>query len=319
MLDNSDGLQGPHPMTASRPAILVFGSIGADLVTTVDEFPKPGETVVGTSFAQYSGGKGSNQALAAARAGGQVHMFGAVGTDDFAAPATALLRAGGVDMAGVEERPGSTGIATIFVSAKGQNCIAVFAGANGVASSAGVPDAALTPQAVVVMQHECPHDANMALARRARAAGSTVLLNAAPARPLSLEDLKTIDILIVNESEAEALALQHGWPSSPTEFAYACHQATGQSVVVTLGEAGVIAVVDGQMHRVDAPRVDVVDTTGAGDAFVGAFAAKLAEGVSLPDALRYGVASGSLACTSPGAQVGLPFKAAIEELAARLS
>jgi ribokinase len=295
--------------------ILVFGSINLDLVTRVDRFPKPGETIAGSSFAQSPGGKGANQALAAARAGAAVRMVGAVGRDAFAEPALEQLVAGGVDVSGVARVDGATGCATILVDAAGENCIAVVAGANAGADPAGIADEELTPNVLLVLQQEVTARANATLLERAHRLGVRTLLNAAPARPVSRDVVDQLDLLVVNKLEAAALGEALGWPVAPEPFARAAvgsHAAL--TVVVTLGEQGALAANRELMWRVNAPAVDVVDTTAAGDAFVGALAAALDRGNDLPSALRFGVAAGSLACSVRGAQSALPDRAATDAL-----
>jgi ribokinase len=296
--------------------VVVFGSINLDLVTRVVRFPAPGETIAAESFATYPGGKGANQALAAARAGAATRLHGAVGTDAFAPPALALLDAGGVDLRGVKRVAGSTGCATILVDAQGENCIAVAPGANAFAEPEAVPESALGPGTVVVLQHEVPPEANAQLIARARRSGARIVLNAAPGRAVSVELLRQIDVLIVNETEAAALAIAHGWPSQAAAFAAAVIAATTRplAVVVTLGKEGALAAFRSNRLRARAPAVDVVDTTGAGDAFVGTLAAALDAGASLSDALRSAVVAGSLACKLAGAQTALPHRAAIDAL-----
>jgi ribokinase len=295
--------------------ILVFGSINFDLVTRIDRFPKPGETIAGSSFAMYPGGKGANQALAAARAGAKVRMIGAVGRDAFAEPALELLVAGGVDLSGVERVDGATGCATILVDAAGENCIAIVAGANAHADPAGIADEDLTPNALLVLQQEVNAGANATLLERAHRLGARTLLNAAPACPVSRDVVDQLDLLVVNELEAAALGEALGWPVAPEPFARAAVGShAGLTVVVTLGANGALAVNEEQMWRLHAPAVEVVDTTAAGDAFVGALAAALDRGNDLPSALRFGVAAGSLACSVRGAQSALPDRAAIDAL-----
>ena len=293
--------------------VVVFGSINLDLVTRVPRFPAPGETLAAVSFAMHPGGKGANQALAAARAGATVRLFGAVGTDVFAVPALELLRAGAVDLGGVARVSGPTGCATVLVDAEGENCIAIAAGANAQVDPEAVPDAALTPATTLVLQNEVPEPANAALIARARRLGARIILNAAPARPLSTELLGQIDVLVVNEHESAALAARHAWPSEPVAFATAAAALIpGLAVVVTLGTKG--ALLHSARARLSAAprRVEIHDTTGAGDAFVGALAAALDHGATIGDTLRAGVAAGTLACTMQGAQPSLPNRAAIE-------
>src|SRR5256884_3992752 len=223
--------------------VIVFGSINLDLVTRVARFPVPGETIGAESFATHPGGKGANQALAAARAGASVRLYGAVGTDAFADTALALLAAGGVDLHSVVRAAAQTGTATILVDAEGENCIAVAAGANALADPQAVPDGVLMSGIVLVLQHEVPDQANAVLIARAHRAGARIVLNAAPVRPLSIELLRQVDVLVVNETEAAALAAQHGWPATAQAFAAAAIAvaAPGFVFVVTPGQGGAMA------------------------------------------------------------------------------
>jgi len=295
--------------------VIVFGSINLDLVCRVARFPVPGETISGSSFSTFPGGKGANQALAAARAGASVRLFGAIGNDAFAPAATALLVSGGVDIQGVAKVDAPTGCATILVDDLGENCIVVVAGANAMADPRTVPDAALTAQTVLVLQQEVDGAANTALIARTRRAGARIILNAAPAHPISRELLRAIDMLVVNESEASALATVLGWTATPRAFASsATNAAPGLAVILTLGAAGALWVSAAQTLRTTAPEVHVVDTTGAGDAFVGTLAAAIDAGAPPAVALRRAVAAGSLACTAHGAQPALPDRAAVDAL-----
>lgn len=295
--------------------VVVFGSINLDLVTRVARLPSPGETLIGRGFASYPGGKGANQALAAARAGADVRMHGAVGRDAAAIAALALLRAGNVDLAGVRTVDTPTGCATILVDEQGENAIVVVPGANDRVDGDAVPAAVLTRGAVLLLQQEVPAVANAALIERASRAGMRIILNAAPARPLPRELLARIATLIVNESEAAALAAALGWPEEPSAFAAAAAgEIHGLEVIVTQGAGGAVSVCLRDRIRVSAPAVKVIDTTGAGDAFVGAYAAALDAGNDRSYALRIAIAAGSLACTGHGAQPALPPRTAIDAL-----
>jgi ribokinase len=208
-----------------------------------------------------------------------------------------------------------TGCATILVDATGENSIVVVAGANACVDAHAVPDAALTRDCLLVLQQEVPAEANATLIARARHGGARILLNAAPARALASELLRLLDVLVVNESEAALLADACAWPTPPREFARAASLAVdGLTVIVTLGAGGALCCVRGKSLRIAAPDVDVVDTTGAGDAFVGVLAAALDGGADLATALRLAVAAGSLACTRHGAQPALPQRAAVDAL-----
>jgi ribokinase len=298
--------------------VVVFGSVNLDLVAGVARMPDPGETLIGTTFAASPGGKGANQALAARRAGAEVRMVGAVGRDAFAAAALASLRDEGVDVSGVHALDAPTGVALIHVDAAGENAITVVPGANALADAQWVPTAALDPATTVVMQLEVPQAAVAALAARARGRGARVVLNAAPASPLPLSLCANLDILVVNELEARALAAAAHIATAPEHFAAQWKARFGSTVVVTLGAGGLVAAGAGLALRLSAPAVEVVDTIGAGDALVGALAAALDRGAPLDRALKEGLAAGSLACTRHGAQPALPSRAEIAALAMAL-
>ncbi len=298
--------------------LVVFGSINLDLVARVARLPRPGETLAGTGFATSPGGKGANQALAARRSGAAVALFGAVGRDDFALPALALLRAAGVDLAGVRHADAPTGVALIHVDDAGQNAITVIPGANALARAADVPDAVLGPDTTLMLQFETPTGESLALAARARARGARVVLNPAPAAALSTAWFDAIDVLIVNETEAAAIAGPLGLPGTPREFAAALSARHDLMVVATLGGDGAFAAAAGTGYGVPALAVAACDTVGAGDAFAGAFAAALERGDGVESALAQATAAGSIACTRAGAQAALPAAAETTPAAAQL-
>jgi ribokinase len=298
--------------------ITAFGSVNLDLVARVERLPRPGETLAGRTFAMLPGGKGANQALAARRAGAQVTLIATVGDDAFAAPALAQLEADGVDLAAVRRVASPTGVALIHVDAQGENAITVIAGANGLTKAAAIADDLLHAGTTLLLQLEVPLVEVIAAAARARSRGTRVVLNAAPIQVLPEALLATIDVLIVNEHEAAALAATLALPPTPDEFAAAFHRRFDCSTVVTLGGEGAFAVTDGRLLAVPAPTVKVIDSTGAGDAFCGALAAALDRGSAWPRALAEGIAGGALACTAPGAQPALPLAPAIAALAAEV-
>lgn len=298
--------------------IIVFGSVNLDLVARVARLPKPGETLAGEAFSMLPGGKGANQALAARRAGAEVTLHAAVGRDAFADPALAQLLAAGVALDGVRRVDAPTGVALIHVDARGENAITVVRGANAAADPALVPDALLHPGTVLLMQLEVPTEAVYALAARARARGARVMLNAAPAQSLPGALLDTLDVLIVNEHEAATLSQSLGVASTPDDFATDVFRRYGCATIVTLGGEGAFAAVDGRLYAAPAPQVQVVDSTGAGDAFCGALAAAQDRGASWPRALAEGIAAGALACQRSGAQPALPDAAEIAALATRV-
>lgn len=294
--------------------IIVVGSINLDLIASVERLPRPGETLQGTGFATAPGGKGANQALAAARAGAKVRMVGAVGKDGFAAEALALLKEGGVDLAGVAQAPAATGTALILVGGDGENMIAVVAGANGTVRPGAVAAAPPGKGDIVLLQHEIPQDTVEAALDAARAAGAVSILNTAPYRGGALACLASADYVIANETEFDldcALLQLGGGDRSERMRAFAAK--TGHVIVVTLGGDGVLAATPDAFHRVPALAVAPVDTVGAGDTFCGYFAAALADGLPLEKALLRAAAAGSLACLKPGAQPAIPLAGEVDK------
>lgn len=294
--------------------IVVFGSINVDLVVPVQNLPRAGETVLGPGYSVVPGGKGANQALAARRAGAEVRMAGAVGGDGFAGDALASLKEATVDLAHLRRSPLPTGAAFIAVDADGGNLIIVASGANREARQADVPEEWLARDTVVVLQMEVPPAENWTLVERARRAGARTLLNCAPAGAVPAEVLASLDWLVVNESEAVLVAQSQGVEfADPAAAAQSIAKARHVTVIVTLGERGARAFLpDGQAWSIGTLPVKPVDTTAAGDAFVGAFAAAMERRQDLPSALRYGSVAGALACMVAGAQTSLPLQSAID-------
>jgi ribokinase len=289
--------------------IVILGSINIDLIIPVPSLPQPGETVLGGNYALAPGGKGANQALAARRAGSEVVLAGAIGSDAFAGTALGLLRRDGVDtrLVRVVEQP--TGCAAIMVSRAGENLIAVAPGANAGARCDQVPDELLDANTILVAQMEVPPSENEILIRRVSARGGRTLLNLAPALPIDSGLFAEIDLLVANEREAATMG------PDPSRLA----RRLRQGLVVTRGAGGVTAfLADGTQFRVPALPIDPVDTTGAGDTFVGALAAALDSGLSLEFALRRASAAAGLACLGLGAQAAMPDAAAIDTAVARL-
>ncbi len=296
--------------------IAVVGSINMDVVNRVERHPLPGETVSGLETAYIPGGKGANQAVAAARAGAQVLMIGAVGRDPFGGPLVEALGKAGVDTARVLEKKGTSGMAFITVDAHGENNIILSSGANGKLSvedmEAGLIDAAAGDGGVglggVLLQNEIPWETTSAAVRRARTLGATVYLNPAPARKVEDEVLALVDVLVVNETEAAAIS---GIKVDSREHAEAAADwllGRGvREVIVTLGAAGVVyASKEGERVSVPAFRVEAVDTTAAGDTFIGAYAADRDRGASVQEALQWANAAAAIAVTRPGAQSSIP-------------
>ncbi len=294
--------------------IIVIGSINLDLIANVDRLPAPGETVHGSGFATAPGGKGANQALAAARAGVAVRMVGAVGKDSFAAEALALLRDGKVDLSGVAETFASTGTALIMVGDDGENMISVVPGANGSVLPGDLSKAFLRKGDVVLLQHEIPLQTVSAALDAARGAGAVTVLNTAPFSRDAAAFLGKADYVVANETEfdlyAEAMSLKGAdRPARMHDFA----AQTGRTIVVTLGGDGVLAATPTDFLQVAALKITPVDTVGAGDTFCGYLAAGLSTGLGLEQALARAAAAGSLACLKPGAQPAIPLAADVEQ------
>ncbi len=291
--------------------VLVFGSVIADLVFQLPELPRPGHTVLGTGLQALPGGKGANQACAAARDGARVAFAGAVGEDALAPIATAALRGNGVDTTLLRQVPGSSGCAAVCVDAEGHNQIAVAPGANLQARAAQVPDTALSPATILLLQMEVPPAENAALIARARAAGARILLNLAP--PLPGDALRALDLLIANEHEAAVLAQGLGCGAD----AAALRVALGIDIAITLGPAGAIAATAEGLLQAPGFPVRAVDTTGAGDCWSGVLAAALDRGLPMDQAMRRANAAAALSCQSAGAAPSYPDSAAIEALLSR--
>jgi len=294
--------------------VVVVGSLNMDLVIRVDRLPRPGETVLGNAYETHPGGKGANQAVAAARLGARVRMLGRVGEDLFGEALTTRLTSEGVDTTRVLKTHGPSGVAFILVDSAGQNQIAVAPGANSRLAPEDLPAESFQGATVLLLQLEVP----LATVQRAialgRAAGARVLLNASPVAPLPREAWKGVDVLVVNEVEAAELA-DVPQPQTPREaLALARHLCDlVPRTVLTLGAQGAVWAGEAEGHLPAFP-VPAVDSTAAGDAFAGALAVALAEGKSLPEAVRFASAAGALATTRPGAQPSLPLRGEVEAL-----
>ncbi len=298
-------------------SVYVVGSVNTDLVVRAPRFPAPGETVVGETFATYGGGKGANQAIAAARMGVPVAMVGAVGDDPYSLQRLADLAESGVEIESVARRaevPG--GVALILVAQSGENAITIVPGANGTLTAEEVEVALagrIASGDVVCTQLEVPIAAVRAALSTARAARATAVLNATPFTPEARALLELADILVVNNLEARQLA---GTWDGPVERAVErLHRHGAGAVVVTLGARGALFSVPAGWFRVPAPAVDVVDTTAAGDAFIGALVSLLAQGLDWMSIAERAVWAGALAVQSAGAQPSLPFRSQVEQAA----
>lgn len=294
--------------------ITVVGSLNMDLVTPAVKIPAPGETVIGGDLQTFPGGKGGNQAVAAARQGAQVAMVGRVGDDAFGQQLRQVLAADGIDLTCVWSTAVTpSGVALIVVDAQGQNSIVVAPGANMRLTPADVETAVSLIQAAdaLLLQLETPLETVQRAAELAQAAGVTVILNPAPARPLPPELLRLVDILIPNESETATLTGLPVHDEAALRVAADHLRAQGVgTVILTLGARGALLATAGGTRHFPAFAVpQVVDTTAAGDAFVGGLATAVANGLPLETAVLWGCAAGALAVTRAGAQPSLPTRA----------
>ncbi|MGB4675938.1 MAG: ribokinase [Aggregatilineales bacterium] len=298
--------------------VVVVGSLNMDLVVRAPRIPAPGETLLGGEFHTVPGGKGANQAVAAARLGARVSMVGRLGADDFATQLLANLEADGIDHSAViQDASTTTGVALIVVADDGQNSIVVASGANMQVTPGDVDAAAETIAAadVLLLQLEIPLDAVQRAAEIAHEHGVPVVLNPAPARDLPADLLSRVDVLIPNESET---ALLTGLPvDTRAELEAAARTLLGRGVgtaILTLGARGAMLATGSSVELIPTFEVQPVDTTAAGDAFVAGFSVALAEGKPVAEAVRWGNAAGALAVTRMGAQTSLPRRAELEQL-----
>jgi ribokinase len=299
-----------------RDSIVVVGSLNMDLVVRTPRHPRLGETVIGSSFATYPGGKGANQAVAAARLGLRVRMIGRVGADAFGEELARTVAQDGVDTTFISRDPeAATGVALITVDSAGQNSIVVASGANARLGPADVAAAegAWTGAAALVMQLESPIPALERAIELARKRGVQAILNPAPAQTMDPALLARVDFLIPNQSE---LALLTGL-EDVAEGIRRLQSWGVKRVIVTLGGDGALLADGEKWTRFPAHHVQAVDTTAAGDAFVGAFATALTRGHSTEEAVRWGNAAGALAVTRAGAQPSLPGRSELEQFLAQ--
>lgn len=290
--------------------VVVVGSLNMDLVTRAERLPRGGETLIGKSFATVPGGKGANQAVAAARLGAQVSMVGCVGDDAYGEQLRGALLAEAIDCQAVSVIEGSSGVALIVVDDSSQNAIVIVAGANAQLAPEVVAgfDAILQAADVIICQLEVPYSTVGYALKRGRELGKTVILNPAPASgPLPADWYASIDYLIPNESEASALS---GLPVNSRGSAEAAASqliaAGAGKVIVTLGAQGSLFADGARFDYFPAPKVEAIDTTAAGDTFVGAFAAALAAGKSEAEAISFGQVAAALSVTRAGAQPSIP-------------
>ncbi|CAN7259109.1 ribokinase [Pararhizobium sp. LjRoot255] len=295
--------------------ITVFGSINMDLIATTARLPKPGETVAGSGFSTAAGGKGANQALAARRAGAAVRMAGAVGSDSFADGALALLKQAGTDLSLTKTVSEPTGTAHILVGGDGENVIVVVASANGTVSADDATAAVDTMSAgdTLMLQLEIPAESVERALVTTKEKGITSIINIAPLTKDAARLGRMADIVVANETEFELLAGRQGLSAEERiEAMQGLSRETGQTVIVTLGAEGVVAVRNGNVHRAKGLKIEPVDTVGAGDTFCGYLAASLDAGIDFNKALRRAAVAGSLACLKPGAQPAIPEAAEVD-------
>jgi len=309
--------------------IFVFGSINMDLVARVPHIARPGETVLSRRADSFFGGKGANQAVAAARVGRggpvRVAMAGAVGNDPFGAACLQNLEENGIDIQAIRIADEPTGCAFITVDETGENAITVASGANMAVRSTDLPESLLSKASVLVLQMEVSLADSLDVAIRARRSGVKVIWNFAPAPPVHeragmAELLKATDVLVVNEHEALAVARIVGDPAGEDYLraATALARGFGPTCIVTAGARGAFAVArDGSRIHAEARPITPVDTTGAGDTFVGVLANGLAEDLEIGPAMERACAAASLSCLTPGAQAGMPLRDALEQYIAQ--
>jgi ribokinase len=303
-------------MKHDRPTLCVVGSSNIDLTFRTARLPQPGETLMGQSFQFGCGGKGANQAVMAARQGARVTMIGKVGRDVFGELLLRNFRDEAIDTTrvGIADELAS-GVASIVVDDQARNCIIMVPGANGGLTAREVRAAAAAIEMVDVLigQLEVPLDATLEAFRIARAAGVKTILNPAPAGPLSDEILQLTDLCVPNEIEVESLTGQAAQTWEQAEAAARCLLERGPEIVlVTLGERGCLIMERRTVERIPARAVTAVDTSGAGDAFIGALAVHLAEGRSLREAVLRANAGAALSVTRPGTQSSFPRRAEVE-------
>ena len=289
-----------------------------DLAARVPRMPQPGETLAGHGFLANPGGKGANQAVACARQGARVEMVGRVGEDGFAGELRNALHAQEIEHARVVGTPGfRTGVAMILVDDRAQNCIAVIPGANAAVDEADAEALRLPLQdaAMLLLQLEVPMPAVLRAATLARQAGCTVLLNPAPAQDLPEALWPLVDILVLNETEAQCLTgLPCATPAGAGEAARRVHRRGPRDVLLTLGEQGVLWCSAEGLQHVQALRVQAVDTTAAGDTFIGALAALLVEGAGMVEAVRHASRAAALCVTRQGAQASMPSRPEVDAM-----
>lgn len=306
-------------MSTDHGVILVAGAINTDLVATMNRAPEAGETITGTSFATYGGGKGANQAVAAARSGGSVSLVGALGDDAFGGERRTDLERDGISTMHVQiDRELASGVALILVETGGENRIAYVPGATmGVSVEVALLAFDVESPAMVLATNELPHETLLALFGAASARGISVVFNAAPDPGTCGDLLPHVTVLIANAGEAKALAgLDED--SAPGGLVDVLQSWTHVGIaILTAGKDGAYMASEDSRAHVGAPKVEVVDTTGAGDTFCGAFAAEYLRGGGVEGAMRFAVAASALSVTKAGAQPSIPSRSEVEAFLAK--
>lgn len=291
--------------------IVVFGSLNADFFLNINHFPEPGETILTPKTVVKAGGKGGNQAAAAGKVGAVVKMVGAVGIDTISDVPLNALKMATVDVTPVVKSNNSTGMAMIMVDVTGENSIVVASGANLDLKAEHVPQNFYSKENVFVFQMETEKQETFKVINKAKLSGAKVVLNVAPANEVPINILKNVDYLILNEIEAKTVAQND---CEPKEIALQLAKTTGGVCVITLGKKGVVYAEKGNVYHQDAIEIKPIDTTGAGDTFVGIFSAMIDKKFPLEKAVKYASIGASLACLKTGAQEGMPNLKQIEEM-----
>lgn len=294
----------------AKPSVVVAGSSNTDMVIKAPHLPAPGETILGGTFFMNAGGKGANQAVAAARLGGNVTFIAKLGDDIFGKQALQLFREEGIDTSCIiTDAQQPSGVALITVDAKGENCIAVAPGANAALLPADIDNLIeiIANADIILMQLEIPVETVSYIAALAKRHGKKVILNPAPACPLDDELLGNISIITPNQTEAEILTgIAVTDDASATQAAAVLHSKGIQQVIITMGEDGAVIYNHGSYTRVPAPKVTPVDTTAAGDVFNGALAVALCDGMDITAATRFACRAAAISVTRLGAQASAP-------------
>lgn len=297
------------------PQIIVFGSLNMDLMVRVERAPRAGETLRGLGFLANPGGKGANQAVACARQGASVAMVGCVGEDDFGEALRSALAADGVDVSNVRTAGDTTGVAVVMVDAEGENRITLVPGANELLKADQEILQRPVPGQFLLLQFEVPMAEVVLAARAMHAKGATVVLNPAPVGPLSTELWSLVDIIVMNEIEASELAdVAVTDPASAATAAYLVRRRGPATAIVTLGSQGVVLADEAGCRHFAAIPVRTVDSTAAGDTFIGAMCAARAAGESIDAAVMRGIQAATLCVTRAGAQASIPRHHELEQV-----